>query len=48
MGIKIHNNLPSELRIIDHFKVLKNKFKSYLLQNVFILYKSFFSNSDRE
>jgi hypothetical protein len=33
MGIKIHNNLPSELRRIENFKVFKNKLKSYLLQN---------------
>jgi hypothetical protein len=30
-GIKIHNNLPFELKRIEYFKVLKNKLKSYLL-----------------
>jgi hypothetical protein len=34
MGIKIHN-LPSELKRVENFKVFKNKFKSYLLQNCF-------------
>jgi hypothetical protein len=35
MGIKIHNNLPSELKRIGNFKVVKNKLKSYLLHNCF-------------
>jgi hypothetical protein len=33
MGIKIHNNLTSELKRIGNFKVFKNKLKSYILQN---------------
>jgi hypothetical protein len=32
MGIKRHNNLPTELKRIDNFKVFKNKLKSYLLR----------------
>jgi hypothetical protein len=31
MGIKIHNNLPSELKRTENFKVFKNKLESYLL-----------------
>jgi hypothetical protein len=38
MGIKIHNNLSSELKIIETFKVFKNKLKRYLLQNCFYLF----------
>jgi hypothetical protein len=48
MGIKIHNNLPSELRKIENFKVFKNKLKSHLLKNCFYsLQGVFFSNNDR-
>jgi hypothetical protein len=35
MGIKIHNNLPLEIKRIENVKVFKNKLKSYLLQNCF-------------
>jgi hypothetical protein len=47
MGIKIHNNLPSELKRIENLKVFKNKLKSYLLQNCFHSLQDFFSNIDR-
>jgi hypothetical protein len=42
MGINIRNNLPSELKRIEHFKVLKKKLKSYLLQNCFCSLQEFF------
>jgi hypothetical protein len=48
MGIKIHNNLPSEWKRIENFKVFKNKLKSYLLQNCFYSLQEFFSNNDRQ
>jgi hypothetical protein len=47
MGIKIHKNLPFELKRINNFKVLKNKLKSYLLENCFYSLQEFFSNNDR-
>jgi hypothetical protein len=31
MGIKMHDNLPSELKRIENFKVFKNTLKSNLL-----------------
>jgi hypothetical protein len=48
IGIKIHNNLPSELKRIENFKVFKNKLKSYLLQNCFYSLQEFYSNNDRQ
>jgi hypothetical protein len=42
MGIKIHNNLASKLKIIEHLKIFKNKLKSYLLQNCFYSLQEFF------
>jgi hypothetical protein len=42
MGIKIHNNLPFELKRTENFKVFKNKLKSYLLQNCFYSLQGFF------
>jgi hypothetical protein len=47
MGIKIHNNLPSELKRVENFKIFKNKFKSYLLQNRFYSLQEFICNNDR-
>jgi hypothetical protein len=35
MGIKLHNNLPTEIKIIENFKDFKNKLKILLLQNCF-------------
>jgi hypothetical protein len=46
MGIKIHNNLPSELKRIETFKVFKNKL-NYLLQNCFCSLQEFFSKNGR-
>jgi hypothetical protein len=47
MGIKIHYNLPCELKGIENFKVFKNKLKNYLLQNCFYSLQKFHSNNDR-
>jgi hypothetical protein len=40
MGIKIHNNLASELKWVENFNVFKNKLKSYY-KTIFIPYESF-------
>jgi hypothetical protein len=37
-----YNNLPSELKRTENFKVFKNNFKSYLLQNCFYSLRDFF------
>jgi hypothetical protein len=41
MGMKICNNLPFELKRTEHFKVFKNKLRSYLLQNYFYSIQEF-------
>jgi hypothetical protein len=33
MGIKLHNNLPTDIKRIENFKDFKNKLKIFLLQN---------------
>jgi hypothetical protein len=37
----IYNDLPFELKRTEHFKVFKNKLKSYLLQNCFYSLQEF-------
>jgi hypothetical protein len=41
MGIKIYNNLPSEIKTTQNFKAFKRKLKDYLLLNVFYSLKEF-------
>jgi hypothetical protein len=41
MGIKLHNNLPTEIKRIDNFKNFKNKLNFFYYKTAFILYKSF-------
>jgi hypothetical protein len=48
MGIKLHNNLPTEMKGIENFKDFKNKFKIFLLQNCFYSFQEFFSNIKRQ
>jgi hypothetical protein len=43
MGIKIYNNLPSEIKSSQNFKAFKNKLKDYLLLNAFYSLKEFFN-----
>jgi hypothetical protein len=43
MGIKLHNNLPTEIKRIENFKDFKNKLKIFLLQNCFYSLQEFFS-----
>jgi hypothetical protein len=40
MGIKLHNNLPTEIKRIENFKDFKDKFKFFYYKTAFILYKS--------
>jgi hypothetical protein len=42
MGIKIYNNLPSEIKTTQNFKAFKRKLKDYLLLNAFYSHKEFF------
>jgi hypothetical protein len=42
MGIKICNNLPSEIKTTQNFKAFKLKLKNYLLLNAFYSLKEFF------
>jgi hypothetical protein len=42
MGIKIYNNLPSEIKTTQNFKAFKHKLKDYLLLNAFYSLKEFF------
>jgi hypothetical protein len=41
MGIKLQNNLPTEIKQIENFKDVKNKLKNFYYKTAFILYKSF-------
>jgi hypothetical protein len=43
MEIKLHNNLPTEIKRIENFKDFKNKLKFFLLQNCFYSLQEFFS-----
>jgi hypothetical protein len=43
MGIKLHNNLPTEIKRIVNFKDFKSKLKFFLLQNCFYSSQEFFS-----
>jgi hypothetical protein len=47
MAVKVHNNLPFELKRIENYKLLQNKLNGYLLQNYFYSLQEFFSNNDR-
>ena len=42
MGIKLHNNLPTETKRIENFKDFKSKLKSFYYKTAFFLYKSFY------
>jgi hypothetical protein len=45
MGIKLHNNLPTEIKRIENFKDFKYKLKFFLLQNCFYPLQEFFSGN---
>jgi hypothetical protein len=43
MGVKIYNNLPSEIKSTQNFKAFKHKLKDNLLFNAFYSPKEFFN-----
>jgi hypothetical protein len=43
MGIKLYNNLPTEIKKADRFKLFKNKLRNFLLQQSFYYVEEFFS-----
>jgi hypothetical protein len=46
MGTKIYNNLPLEIKSVEHFKVFKRKLKNYLLHSAFYTLQEILSNAD--
>jgi hypothetical protein len=43
MGIKLYNNLPTEIKKAARFKLFKNKLRNFSLQKSFYYLEEFFS-----